>query len=138
MSSSTQVYAFRLKPGQDLKKSIQQFVEQNQITAGWISSGVGSLTHYNIRYANQADASSGQGHFEIVSLTGTLSTNGSHLHLSISDSAGRTIGGHLADGNLVYTTAEIIITASKMLEFTRPVDAGTGFKELEVKHKKGQ
>ncbi len=133
--SSTQVYAFRLKPGEDLKKSIQQFVEQKQIKAGWINTGVGSLTHYNIRFANQAAPSSGDGHFEIVSLTGTVSVNGSHLHLSISDSTGRTLGGHLVDGNLVYTTVEVVITASNQLEFTRPVDAGTGFKELEVKEK---
>ncbi len=133
---STQVYAFRLKPGEDLKKSIQQFAAQQKITAGWISTGVGSLTHYNIRFANQPEASSGQGHFEIASLTGTVSTNGSHLHLSISDSTGRTLGGHLADGNLVYTTAEIVITASRELEFSRPVDAATGWKELEVKEKK--
>ncbi len=134
--SSTQVYAFRLKPGEDLKKGIQQFAEQKQITAGWISTGVGSLTHYNIRFANQPEASSGQGHFEIVSLTGTVSINGSHLHLSVSDSTGRTLGGHLADGNLIYTTAEIVITASRELEFNRPVDPGTGWKELEVKEKK--
>ncbi len=133
--SSTQVYAFRLKPGEDLKKSIQLFVEQKKIKAGWISSGVGSLTQYNIRFANQSEGSSGQGHFEIVSLTGTISINGSHLHLSISDSTGRTIGGHLVDGNLVYTTVEIVITASNQMEFTRPVDAGTGFRELEVKEK---
>ncbi len=134
--SSTQVYALRLKPGQDLKKSIQQFVAEKQIGAGCISAGVGSLTHYNIRFANQEQGSSGQGHFEIVSLTGTVSIDGSHLHLAISDNTGRTLGGHLVDGNLVYTTAEIVITASRELEFTRPVDVSTGWKELEVKEKK--
>jgi len=136
--SSTKVYAFRLKPGQDLKKSIQEFVDEKQISAGWMSAGVGSLTHYNIRFANQAEASSGQGHFEIVSLTGTVSKNGSHLHLAISDSTGRTIGGHLADGNLVYTTVEIVITASTQLQFTRETDATTGWKELEVIEKNDQ
>ena len=134
--SSTQVHAFRLKPGQDLKESIQQFVVQKQIGAGWISTGVGSLTNYKIRFANQEQGSSGQGHFEIVSLTGTVSINGSHLHLAISDSTGRTLGGHLLDGNLVYTTVEIVITASTKLQFTRQTDATTGWKELEVIKKK--
>ena len=60
--SFTQVHAFRLKPGQDLKESIQQFVVQKQISAGWISTGVGSLTNYKIRFANQEQGSSGQGH----------------------------------------------------------------------------
>lgn len=134
--SSTQVYAFRLKPGQDLKKSIQQFLVEKQISAGWINTGVGSLTHYNIRFANQEQGNSGLGHFEIVSLTGTVSINGSHLHLAISDCTGRTLGGHLMDGNLVYTTAEIVITASTKLQFTRETDATTGWKEMEVKENK--
>lgn len=132
--STTQVYAFRLKPGDDLKKSIQQFVEANNIAAGWVSTCVGSLTHYNIRFANQPGSSSGQGHFEIVSLVGTLSVNGSHVHLAISDSTGRTLGGHLADGNIVYTTAEVVITASLQHSFTRAVDPATGFKELQVEN----
>jgi predicted DNA-binding protein with PD1-like motif len=31
-------------------------------------------------------------HFEIVSLVGTLAVNGAHLHISISDPHGKTIG----------------------------------------------
>jgi Plants and Prokaryotes Conserved (PCC) domain len=47
---------------------------------------------YAIRFANQPGGSSGEGHFEIISLTDTLSINGNHLHISISDSTGKTIG----------------------------------------------
>ena len=78
-------HAFRLKPGQDLKKSIQKIADELQIKAGWISTCVGSLTSYTIRFANQATASSNTAHFEIVGLTGTVSINGSHLHILVSD-----------------------------------------------------
>jgi len=126
-------HAFRLKPGQDLKKEINKIVTDQQIKAGWISTCVGSLTNFNIRYANQPEGSSGSGHFEIVSLTGTVSVNGSHLHISISDSTGKTIGGHLLDSNIIYTTAEIVILSSDEFEFKREKDGSTPWEELQVK-----
>ena len=128
----TKAYAFRLKPGQDLKKEIEKFVTENQIQAGWISTCVGSLTQYNIRFANQPNGSTDSGHFEIVSLTGTVSTNGSHIHISISDSTGKTIGGHLMDGNIIYTTAEIVILSSDEFIFNRKKDGTTPWEELQV------
>ena len=88
---------------------------------------------YHLRFANQSEGSQSQGHFEIVSLTGTLSINGSHLHMSVSDSTGRTFGGHLLEGNLVYTTAEIVIGTSHELLFTREYDGTTEWKELQIK-----
>ena len=129
------VYAFRLKPGEDLQKGLEAMVQQNNINAGWINTCVGSLTDYKIRFANQPNADSGKGHFEIVSLVGTLSTKGSHIHLSISDSTGKTIGGHLVEGCKIYTTAEIVITASNRFDFERAEDGTTPWKELQIKIK---
>lgn len=128
-------HAFRLKPGADLKKEIEAFVKANNIQAGWISCGVGSLTDYNIRFANQSEGSKDSGHFEIVSLIGTVSVNGSHIHISVSDSTGKTIGGHLLDSNIVYTTAEIVIQESGAFVFTREKDGSTPWKELQIKKK---
>jgi len=126
-------HAFRLKPGADLKKEIQSYVKTTNIQAGWIICGVGSLTDYNIRFANQPDGTIGSGHFEIVSLTGTVSVHGLHIHISISDSTGKTIGGHLLDGNFIYTTAEIIIQQSGDFVFNRDSDGSTPWQELQVK-----
>ena len=133
---STKAYAFRLKPGQDLKQEIQKLVIEKQIKAGWISTCVGSLTNYTIRFANQPNGSSDSGHFEIVSLTGTVSTNGSHIHVSISDSTGKTIGGHLMDGCKIYTTAEIVILADNDFIFKREKDGTTPWEELQVEEVK--
>ncbi|HVG42422.1 MAG TPA: PPC domain-containing DNA-binding protein [Chitinophagaceae bacterium] len=131
----TKTHAFRLKPGEDLKKSIQSYVEKHQIKAGWIATGVGSLTNYNIRFANQPNGIKDSGHFEITALTGTVSINGSHLHITISDSTGKTIGGHLLDENMIYTTAEIIIQEAKELNFSREIDGTTPWPELQIKEK---
>jgi uncharacterized protein len=130
--NNCKAHAFRLKPGQDLKKEILQYVKEKQIKAGWVSTCVGSLTNYNIRFANQPEGNSGSDHFEIVSLTGTVSVNGSHIHISISDSTGKTIGGHLLDSNIVYTTAEIVILSSDDFIFKREKDGTTEWEELQV------
>jgi predicted DNA-binding protein with PD1-like motif len=82
--------------------------------------------------ANQPGPTVYKGHFEIVSLVGTLSTNGSHLHLAVSDSTGRTIGGHLLDGNIIYTTAELVVGVLEELDFRRETDPVSTYKELTV------
>ena len=125
-------HACRLKPGQDLKKGIQTMVDNLQIKAGWIGTCVGSLTGYTIRFANQATTSIKTGYFEIVGLTGTVSINGSHLHILLSDDKGETIGGHLCDGCIVYTTAEIVICNSNDFVFTRENDGTTPWLELQI------
>lgn len=135
MVESTKTFAFRLKPGEDLRLGIEKLVKEKNISAGWIATCVGSLTRYNIRFANQPNPSSDTGHFEIVSLVGTLSVNGSHIHISVSDSTGRMIGGHLAEGNLVYTTAEIVIQTTDKLLFKREKDGSTEWPELKVEEK---
>ena len=132
---NNKVYAFRLKPGEDLRKSIEALVKEKNITAGWINTCVGSLTDYTIRFANQQEGNRGSGHFEIVSLTGTVSVNGSHLHISISDSTGKTIGGHLLEGCKIYTTAEIVIGSTSAYEFKRMRDGSTEWEELQVNEK---
>lgn len=128
-------HPIRLKLGADLRKEIEAYVKQLNIKAGWIVTCAGSLTQYNIRFANQPHGVTGSGHFEIVSLAGTVSVNGSHIHMSISDSTGKTIGGHLLDSNFVFTTAEIIIQQDDAFEFTREKDGTTQWEELQIKTK---
>ena len=132
---NNKVYIFRLKPGEDLRNSIEAIVKEKNIEAGWINTCVGSLTDYTIRFANQQEGIRGSGHFEIVSLTGTVSVNGSHLHISISDSTGKTIGGHLLEGCKIYTTVEIVIGTTTAYEFKRMKDGTTEWEELKVNEK---
>ena len=129
------VHAFRLKPGDDLLSEIQRHVDEAQIEAGWIATCLGSLTDWTLRFADQSAGASGTGRFEILSLSGTVSKHGSHLHLAIADSAGNTIGGHLLKGCRVYTTAEIVIAESTELEFTRANDGTTPWKELQIRYR---
>jgi uncharacterized protein len=133
MSHVQQTYAFRLSPMMDLKQSIMEFARKNGIEAGYVITCVGSLQRAHLRYANQPNGTVLEDKYEIVSLTGTFSaSHGGHFHMALSDGKGATIGGHVMDGNLVYTTAEIVIGALPDLQFARRVDSLTSYKELSV------
>lgn len=131
-SSEAKIFALRLHPGQDLKKELDNFARENHLQAGFIVTCVGSLRKATLRLANQPTATIREQKFEIVSLVGTLSPDGSHLHLSISDSSGTTLGGHLLEGNEIYTTAEIVIGEANALRFRREIDPQTTYKELKI------
>jgi len=132
--TAMRVYALRLRPGQDLKKELDAFVRRQGIRAGCVVTCVGSLTRASVRHANKDDVTSYSGHFEIVSLVGTLEPGGGHLHVSLSDGEGKTFGGHLMDGpNTVYTTVEMVIGDLTGYAFTREKDPAFGYNELTVR-----
>lgn len=126
------VFALRLSPGQDLKNELDAFTREKGLQAGFIVTCVGSLRKVVLRPADQQEPLVREQKFEIVSLVGTLSPDGSHLHIALSDSTGATIGGHLLEGNLIYTTAEVVVGEAEGVVFRREVDEGTGFRELRV------
>ncbi|RZM82242.1 PPC domain-containing DNA-binding protein [Leptolyngbya iicbica] len=125
-------YCLRLSPGDDLKQCLQSFTESQAIAAGCILTTVGSLQQASLRFAGQDRATLLTGRFEIVSLVGTLSPEGLHLHLAIADSQGQMIGGHVMPGCLIYTTAEIVVGGLSGVTFQRRLDAQTGYRELEI------
>jgi uncharacterized protein len=124
--------ALRLKPQQDLRAELEAFVQRQAIEAACVITCVGSLTRATLRLANQSEMSVYQGKFEIVSLTGVMSRWGSHYHIAIADSMGTTIGGHLMNDSLIYTTAEVIIGILPQLSFKRELDQATGYRELSI------
>lgn len=132
-SSQLTPFALRLSPGDDLKEQLQAFTRQREIAAGCILTTVGSLQQAHLRFAGQASGILLHRRFEIVSLVGTLSQQGLHLHMAIADDQGNTLGGHVMTGCLVYTTAEIVVAALPGLTFERQPDEQTGYRELLIR-----
>lgn len=126
------VFALRLKPNQDLKESLKNFVVEQDIKAGFVLTAIGSLKRATLRFANQTISTLLADKFEIISLNGTLATEGIHLHIAIADQSGKILGGHLDNGCIIYTTAEIVIGTSNQFNFIRTIDEQTGYKELEI------
>jgi predicted DNA-binding protein with PD1-like motif len=128
-------HTFRLHPNDDLKVEIEKFVKSHNIEAAAILTCVGSLSQAVIRLADKLEIRKFNKTFEIVSLVGTVSINGSHMHISLSDDQGLVIGGHLKEGCVIHTTAEIVIYEMLKVVFMREMDKQSGFNELIVKDK---
>ncbi len=130
--SGVTAYAFRLTPGSDLRQGLLAFAARHHLRAAAIVTCVGSLTDVCLRYANRPDGVTRRGHFEIVSLVGTFGEVGGHFHLGVADELGAMSGGHLLDGCLIYTTAEVVVVELTKVQFDRQVDDTFGYKELVV------
>ena len=125
---------FRLPGGALLKEEIEK--RTAHIKAGVLLSIVGALKNAELRMAGATPDKQVVKHFdgplEIVSGTGTFSSDGCHIHLSVSDREGRVFGGHLKGGCVVDLTAEIVIGVFPEATFQRTHDDTTGFPELLV------
>jgi len=102
------------------------------LEAACVMTCVGSLRKAVLRFANQEQAVTMHGKFEIVSLTGVFSLHGSHYHIAIANEQGQTYGAHLMDGCEIYTTAEIVIANLDGKRFLRSFDPETGYPELDI------
>lgn len=125
-------HVLRLKPGEDLLIAIEQYAKKHNIEAGYIGTGVGSLSHVSFRKGYERTSVSFEGGFEMISLSGTLSVGGMHLHMAISDAQFNVKGGHVTLGCIVRTTAEIVIVQLDGHELRRHKDHVQGYKELHI------
>jgi uncharacterized protein len=131
-NSSIIPIAIRLSPGADLRDEIVKAAAEHNLTAGCVLTTVGSLSRARIRWAGRPEYSEIVRDLEIVSLVGTIGPDGPHLHLAVSDATGMTLGGHMGEGCIVRTTAEIVIGALPGKTFRRVHDPQTGFRELKI------
>ena len=123
----------RLRPGQDLRRALEAAVAAQGCAAAFVLSGIGSLGEAQVRFAGNDNATPLAGDLEILTLAGTLGGGGSHLHASLSDARGAVVGGHLAYGCVVRTTAEVLVMLLDDWAFAREADAATGCAELAIR-----
>lgn len=129
------VHCLRLLPGDDLILALRQFCVKHEITAATIVSAVGSTSVTVLRPAGRQELRIIEDDAEIISLTGTLDSGGEHLHLSVSLPECQVLGGHMMQGCIVRTTAEVVLGVIKNVEFKRSLDVRTGHMELSINPK---
>jgi predicted DNA-binding protein with PD1-like motif len=127
--------ALRLHDDQDLVQEIRRLVARHDVKAGVILSAVGSLKTSKIRVpvidGNVTYIS--PSNLEIDNVHGTVSVNGCHLHITVSDVTGVVMGGHLKEeGCIIRTTCELVIGILEDTTFSREPDEQTGFDELVI------
>ncbi len=131
MSSPTvpELQPLRLPPGADLRAALEQLSRERGVAA-FVVCGIGSLGDARLRWAGAAAAAVVGGPCEIVSLSGSLTPDGAHLHMAVADAQGRVHGGHVSDGNVVRTTAELLLAWLPGWNLGREFDPRTGYAEL--------
>ncbi len=129
---SISVIVNRLTQGADLKIAVQELVNKHRISAGSLVSCVGSLSRINLRLAGAETTLVTESSFEIVSIMGTLTPDHQHIHIAVADGKGHVFGGHVLEGNIVDSTAEVIIHSYPQLSFSRAFDSSTGYTELVI------
>lgn len=131
-------HTVRLSPGTDLKHYLDAYAAEKNLDAAAIVTCVGSLTLATIRFAGKDQTDNVAGSLEITSMVGTFSKYGSHFHITVSDAEGKCTGGHLKEGSIVKTTAEIVIAEMEDVIYRREMDVQTGYNELVVQEKNRQ
>jgi predicted DNA-binding protein with PD1-like motif len=136
MMTSTRTFALvplRLNPGRDLRATLEDTLRQRGLSAAFVITGIGSLRETRLRLAGLPTTQAIDGDVELLTLSGTLSEDGAHLHMSVADAQGRVWGGHAAYGCLVRTTAEVLVAPLPDWRFSREVDPETGWAELVIR-----
>lgn len=123
----------RLAPGADLRRELEALASAAFPQGCFVVCGIGSLVSAQLRLAAREDASFMPGPIELLSLAGTVTADGAHLHACVADADGHVMGGHLVYGNEIRTTAEVLLAPVPGWELGRAADPATGFKELTIR-----
>ena len=122
----------RLRRGDDLLAGIRSVAARENLTAAVVLSAVGCVSRACVRDAGGVKFREIPEPCEIVSLNGTVSRSRCHLHIALSKEDLSTVGGHLAEGCIVNTTAEIVLLELEDVAFGAAYDADTGYDEITI------
>ncbi len=128
-----QALPLRLLPQQDLRATLEALLARHGASAAFVLQGIGSLSMARLRFAGMTQVAELRGDMELLTIAGTLSPDGAHLHLSVADAEGKVSGGHADYGCIIRTTAEILVALLPLHSFSREMDETLGFRELVVR-----
>ncbi|MEI8390682.1 MAG: PPC domain-containing DNA-binding protein [bacterium] len=128
------IYMGRIPHDSDLLEQINNFCFENDINIGTVNI-IGAVKHAKVGYYSQdkqiyriLEGENLKGGLEIVSCTGNISIKDAkpfaHIHIVLSNSEGKTFGGHLMPETIVYA-GEFVIQKSKGDNLVRSLDETT-------------
>ena len=97
-----------LEAGIDVRRSLEQLALEHN-AGGFVLSVVGNLSQAAFACPGKSAPTVLAGELEIITLQGTISPDGVHLHLSFSDASCQVWGGHLEHGTLVLRGADLLV-----------------------------
>lgn len=131
-----------LERGEELIESLNNFAKAEQLTSGWLASGVGGANQATLAFydfeAKQYNYRDFEQGLEILSLQGNLSWVDDepfwHVHAVLSGEDFKSIGGHVKSMT-ISLTGEILITKLDT-HLTRLYDKTTGLKLLATNYER--
>ena len=105
----------RLDPDEEIIENLRAIAEKEQIKVASVEA-LGAINDFTVGVFDTVEkkyySNRFQGAYEIVSLTGTITTKDGafyqHLHMSAGESSGAVFGGHLSRA-VVSATCEMIV-----------------------------
>lgn len=123
----------RLAKGEDLLAALEDCARKHGITLGEVQA-IGAVSQARVGYYNQEERKYQYLDFinprEILSLTGNISLKDGnpmvHAHITLSGEDGKAVGGHLAEGTLVFACEFAIQEYQSATRLVRQMDDPTG------------
>ena len=101
-------YFFKLSSGADICNSLNELQINNDSTS-FLLSAVGDLSKVSFKCPLNQKPIILEKKLEIITLSGYLKSNESHIHISVSDDNCSVFGGHLLSGTLVHKSLDLLI-----------------------------
>ena len=120
-----------LEAGSDVRRSLEQLALDHN-AGGFVLSVVGNLSQAAFACPGKSAPTVLAGELEIITLQGTISPDGVHLHLSFSDASCQVWGGHLEHGTLVLRGADLLVGLLSAGSSAAPIASARSEPRVEI------
>ena len=120
-----------LEAGSDVRRSLEQLALDHN-AGGFVLSVVGNLSQAAFACPGKSAPTVLAGELEIITLQGTISPDGVHLHLSFSDASCQVWGGHLEHGTLVLRGADLLVGLLSAGSSAAPIASASSEPRVEI------
>ena len=120
-----------LEAGSDVRRSLEQLALEHN-AGGFVLSVVGNLSQAAFACPGKSAPTVLAGELEIITLQGTISPDGVHLHLSFSDASCQVWGGHLEHGTLVLRGADLLVGLLSAGSSAAPIASASSEPRVEI------
>ena len=101
-------YFYNFTKGVDVYNSLNDLHKHNNSTS-FLISAVGDLSKVSFKCPLNENPVIFEKKLEIITLSGYIRSNDSHLHISVSDENCTVFGGHLLSGTFVLKSLDVLI-----------------------------
>jgi len=99
---------YKLSSGSDVFNSLNE-LKVNSNSTSFLISAVGDLSKVSFKCPLSEKPITLSKKLEIITLSGYVTSSGSHIHISVSDENCSVVGGHLLPGSIVLKSLDILL-----------------------------